>query len=132
MVAKEFSASFYILTKITDLLQRKSSSKVAGFFFESTTVRNTKNKMGLMQKEVFGSVSPIAAFEILDKALSTTNDSEFCYLQLSSRYTIPILQKPKETTLFTKLFLWVSIYNSIRISSISLKISFVVHPCLSG
>ena len=48
-----------------------------GFFYKPTVLRNCSQTSGMMQKETFGPVLPIATFSTLDEAIELANDSEF-------------------------------------------------------
>lgn len=56
-----------------------------GFFFEPTLLTDVRQKMAIMQEEIFGPVLPVMAFSTLDEAIALANDCE--YGLTSSIYT---------------------------------------------
>jgi lactaldehyde dehydrogenase/glycolaldehyde dehydrogenase len=56
-----------------------------GYYYQSTVLTHCRQETGIMQREIFGPVLPIATFETLDEALGYANDCE--YGLTSSIYT---------------------------------------------
>lgn len=48
-----------------------------GFYFEPTVLIGCKQNAEIMQREVFGPVLPVNAFDTLDEAIARTNDSDY-------------------------------------------------------
>jgi lactaldehyde dehydrogenase/glycolaldehyde dehydrogenase len=48
-----------------------------GYWYEPTVITTTSNDAEIMQKEIFGPVSPVMAFDSFEEALQLANDSEF-------------------------------------------------------
>ncbi len=56
-----------------------------GYYYQPTVLTHCRQETGIMQREIFGPVLPIATFETLDEALGYANDCE--YGLTSSIYT---------------------------------------------
>src|ERR1039457_4495275 len=56
-----------------------------GYYYQSTVLTHCRQETGIMQREIFGPVLPIATFETLDEALGYANDCD--YGLTSSIYT---------------------------------------------
>ena len=59
------------------LLGGEHGDQERGFYYKPTVLRNCSQTSGMMQKETFGPVLPIATFSDLDQAIELANDSEF-------------------------------------------------------
>jgi len=57
----------------------------SGYYYQPTVLSHCRQETGIMQKEIFGPVLPIATFATLDEAIGYANDCE--YGLTSSIYT---------------------------------------------
>ncbi len=64
---------------------RRSSRFEKGFFYEPTVLTECRQKMEIVQKEIFGPVLPIVKFRTLEESIEMANDCE--YGLTSSVYT---------------------------------------------
>ena len=64
---------------------KRAESLPDGYFYEPTVLRNCRQNMEIVRKEIFGPVIPVVTFDDLDEAIAFANDSE--YGLTSSIYT---------------------------------------------
>jgi lactaldehyde dehydrogenase/glycolaldehyde dehydrogenase len=48
-----------------------------GYYYQPTVLTNCRQDTGILQKEIFGPVLPIATFKTLDEAIACANDCEY-------------------------------------------------------
>jgi lactaldehyde dehydrogenase/glycolaldehyde dehydrogenase len=63
----------------------KRSTLQGGYFYEPTVITGCRQDMDIIQREIFGPVTPVVTFEDLDEAISYANDTD--YGLTSSIYT---------------------------------------------
>ena len=65
-------------TEGAEIITGGKSTKIEnGSYYQPTVIRNCKQNMKIIRKEIFGPVLPIVAFDELDEAISYANDCEY-------------------------------------------------------